>query len=354
MNKKLTECISINIFKEDLARVENNGKYGFADTNFDIVIPIKYDYAFDFNEGLALVCHSQKWGFINKKGEEIVPIIYEHADSFSKGIAPVCLDEDWIFIDKEGAALVSFGSQYSYIAHESDGLFLVENSETRLCGYINQSGTLIIDCIYDNATPFSEGIASVAKNEKYGYIDTKGDVVIPIIFSEANDFNNGFAIVFDENDKKLIIDKQGSVSEQFSIYTSVSDFLNGFSSAKIDDKYGIIDNQGSTIIPIMYDSEIYEHNKYFSVELDNKFGIVDIHNNIIIPIEYYTAKPLGNNYFFVEYDKNNGAIFDKKGNIIQPLIITENAYLQKLKKRFRIGKILLIILAAALFYLIVR
>lgn len=42
-------------FREDLAIIKFNGKYGFMDKRGHIVIPCKFEWAFDFNEELAVV-----------------------------------------------------------------------------------------------------------------------------------------------------------------------------------------------------------------------------------------------------------------------------------------------------------
>ncbi len=45
---------------------------------------------YPFKEGLALVCQNGKYGFISKKGEMVIPCQYEDALFFSDGIAIVC------------------------------------------------------------------------------------------------------------------------------------------------------------------------------------------------------------------------------------------------------------------------
>jgi hypothetical protein len=45
-------------------------KWGFCDKDMNIIIPIKYDWAYPFKEGLALVEINGKWGYIDKNGTE--------------------------------------------------------------------------------------------------------------------------------------------------------------------------------------------------------------------------------------------------------------------------------------------
>jgi hypothetical protein len=63
-------------YKEGLARVVDRGNYGFVDENGKEVIPIKYDYASDFDEGTAIVKFNGKYGIIDKTGREVISCIF--------------------------------------------------------------------------------------------------------------------------------------------------------------------------------------------------------------------------------------------------------------------------------------
>lgn len=59
--------------KEGLARVEQKGKWGFANSKGELVIPCEYDHAEDFTDGLAFVEQDGLYGLINPEGELVVP-----------------------------------------------------------------------------------------------------------------------------------------------------------------------------------------------------------------------------------------------------------------------------------------
>ena len=44
-------------------------------------------------------------------------------------------------------------------------------------GFIDKSGKMVIEPQFDNAEPFSEGLAQVEKDGKLGFIDKSGKVV---------------------------------------------------------------------------------------------------------------------------------------------------------------------------------
>jgi hypothetical protein len=95
-----------------------------------------------------------------------------------------------------------------------------------LYGYIGPDGKWLIPPRFDDALPFSEGLAAVrvgdADTGRWGYIDTSGTFVIQPRFTGAFLFSKGLALVveddylrgqFDDNYKKLNwrhIDRSGN------------------------------------------------------------------------------------------------------------------------------------------------
>ena len=90
---------------DEFKHFEENGKCGFkvASTG-EIIILLKYDYAWVFSEGLAKVKLNGKFGFIDKAGKEIFPLKYDKVRDgrFFAGKASVCLNNVWFKIDKNG------------------------------------------------------------------------------------------------------------------------------------------------------------------------------------------------------------------------------------------------------------
>ncbi|NCU32063.1 MAG: WG repeat-containing protein, partial [Candidatus Moranbacteria bacterium] len=91
-----------------LARVKNDGLYGFLDFEGNIVVPIQYGYIGDltspgFSEGLVQVMKNYKWGFIDGHGNVIVELIYDKVSPFSSGRARVTQGRQTFDIDRTGA-----------------------------------------------------------------------------------------------------------------------------------------------------------------------------------------------------------------------------------------------------------
>jgi hypothetical protein len=55
-------------------------------------------------------------------------------------------------------------------------------------GYANPKGELVVETIYDSATPYTEGRARIELNSKFGFLDENGQIVIPIQYDLADEY----------------------------------------------------------------------------------------------------------------------------------------------------------------------
>ncbi len=213
-------------FKEGIARIMLNRKYGFIDKDGKVIVKPQFDRAGDFNEGMAQVkmiiqdtdnkTVIPKYGFINSKGEYAINLqTYWTTSEYS---SPFC-----------------------------EGLLLITDKEGK-CGYINQEGKIVINPQFTYAGNFSNGLAWVLQGEQFGYIDKEGKFVINPQFNRAYDFaSNGLAVVGQKNgddEKYGYIDKSGKfiINPQFAC---ASPFIGSVALASTDQKQlGIIDNKG--------------------------------------------------------------------------------------------------------------
>lgn len=278
-----------------IAVQDASGRWGFVDTNGNVIIPCIYDYAGPFREGLACVKDSTgKYGYIDKAGKVAIPCIYNAAWSFSDGLAHVrkgpskeeyldkmgkvvvpciykcncdfseglaCVQDStgkWGVIDKTGKVVIPciYNSVWSF----SDGLALIKDS-TDKCGYIDKTGKVVIACIYGAATDFSEGLAMVENDfGKCGYIDKNGITVIPCIYEYGGPFSEGLACVKDSTGKWGYIDKTGKAVIPFN-YKYARDFVDGLAKVAITlrwydiGNWGVIDKKGNLVLPCIYSSE---------------------------------------------------------------------------------------------------
>ena len=231
----------------------NEGKYGFIDKTSQVVIPCKWEDAYNFSEGLACVWDNDyKYGFIDKTGQVVIPCKWEYTRGFSEGVAIVQDNDDkWGFIDKTGQVVIP--CKWMNAWDFSEGLARVQDNEGKW-GFIDKTGQVVIPCKWMNAWDFNEGLACVWNNDyKYGFIDKTGQVVIPCKWENAYIFTEGLACVQDNDGKEGYIDKTGQL-----VIPCKWEWAGNFSEglARVQDnggKYGFIDKTGQLVIPCKWE-----------------------------------------------------------------------------------------------------
>lgn len=200
---------------DGLFPIEQNGKWGFIDKNFNVIIPAKYDKAFPFLGELTLVFLDKKCGYIDKKGNEVIPLRYDDGEAY----------------------------------------FYQDSAEVTLngkCGLINRNGYEVIPIKYDKIER-DENIVCVHLNGKCGIIDknTSQEIIPPIKYDNISYSKRLTAAQL--NGKWALIDKFGKELTQFR-YDHIRPF-NQYELAvvELNSKYGVINQDGKEIFPIIYD-----------------------------------------------------------------------------------------------------
>jgi WG containing repeat len=179
-------------------------------------------------------------------------------------------------------------------------------------GYIDRTGKLTISAQFEEAGPFSEGLAAVRVGGKYGYIDRTGKLAIEPQFSSAREFVDGLAIVwFEKTQKANFIDHTGKLLTPDG-FASVGEFSEGLAlvgnnngGGKLTDHNGYIDRTGKLVIPMRFGEMAgWFHEGRAMVNLKNgkywKYGYIDTTGKMVIAAKYDGGDdPLlwGNSYF---------------------------------------------------------
>lgn len=332
--------------------VKIGDKYGFINEEGDIMIEPQFDDAFYyFSDRVCFATLDGKKGLIDKEGNFIVelPDTVDWIYSFRNNRAIIRFKNgNENIIDADGNLL--FDNQYLDVKWDEDeslyfyvkgqdskwnialpnGDFLVKSLDSisgisqglftvnynGKWGYLDKTGRLVIDTIYDEAKTFSvDGLARVKKGNEEFYIDKEGNNVIPVDKTRSRfDCNRAFVeidgnlclidknkniiceIEADEvfgfnkedslatiirNGKALKIDTNG-IKVLSTNYEEIGPFINGVAKTSKNNKYGVIRKDGKEIIPIEYD-----YLDFIEVNGSNKEIILLEKNRVI---EYYDSK----------------------------------------------------------------
>lgn len=319
-------------------------EYGAINKKGEILIPFKkYKYIpGPFYEGMSAVYgDNERWGFVDKKGKIVIPCQYNNGNIERNHESPrfypfgwaILLNDDktrYFVIDKEGTILVDFERGAMELYTHGEGMIGYKGSSGS--GFINiMEQKIAIQAIYKYIHEFSEGLASVYKEwDKGGYINKDGKVVIPFVYQEVSPFHEGMAWV-KQNDKYGAIDKTGKMIVPCQ-FNAIHYFKGGMADVNVGgatehQKWGIIDKKGNMVIPCAYEyigKRIFD--KLFWVKKAGKYGAVDRNNNVVIPFVYEQTPncPDTDDYlFYVQKGEENYAI-DMWGNSKRIRIINKN------------------------------
>ena len=257
--KSLSTSYEFHEYSEGYARIKDNrsGKWGYIDQKGVIRINPKFESAADFKAGHAVVSLGGKTYSINKAGDR-------KALSFSPDQKIVTFSNGAGYVENANGSVSFFTKGYNLVQGEfkeihdfSDGLALVKNMNGNVY-YFNEEGKAVLSLKdYADAGDFNEGKAWVRKNAMYGYVNKSGSLVVDTLFTYASDFNNQLAYVAKGQRQGVI--KMSAATDTYPIL-DISDIR-------------LIDNNGNDVV---------EADEAFSISLKvRNLGDEDLNDAVV-------------------------------------------------------------------------
>lgn len=297
-----------------------------------------------------------KIGVINTLGETIIEPNYNHIQipNPSKDVF-VCVSStgtenqyevlnakaEKLFIQYEEVTAIQVAGIIGDIPYEKSVLRYKQNG---LYGLINLKGKVITKPIYEKieSVPYKEGELLVQKAGKQGVINSKGvelvkpeyDSIIGDGYYNQKDYKEAGYIVGNKQENNIkygYLNKKGE-TELISEYDEITRITNVEDNSVYlittkNGKKGLVKN-GKIVFENVYDQ--FEYNdtiELVKVKQGEKYGIVDLNGKTILPIEYENIEYKG---IYISGLKGTKTIdFNKNGktvttNIYKKVISTEN------------------------------
>ena len=277
----------------------------------------------------------EKYGLIDLTGDILVPFGYDNlAQDFS------CPEKELIyaandsengsvegFIDYAGNVVVPLA--YSHLYFIADNVLIVYNSDSSGARYgmIDTSGNLLLPLEYDNLSaltgayptdkqPQSELVQAVLHG-KTGVFDLAGKPVLPVEYGAVNYFDND-RILVEKDGKWGMIDRAGNVLLPFD-YDYLERLSDTLLQAKKGDLFAAIRPDGTEVTPYEFTNFRYSYQDGFIVGCkgESMYGVLDADGNTRIPFVYddiyaadtvnFSDKPLwkvrqGENWLLLDAD----------------------------------------------------
>jgi len=274
--------VQIKVQKDDGSSVE---RWGFVNKQGETAIQATFDEVHGFSEGLAAAKQPDgNWGFIDKTGKFVIEPKFDRADRFADGLAAARDEHDkWGYVDKQGnwaikpqfqTACRFSGDRAAVLHNDHTGMLSIHVGDDIYTAhgghwnYIDKSGKVVIDSLFEASGLFADGIAPVAMGanqgvavpDKWGFVNTKGTLAIKPQFANVHAPSEGLVAVQTGQWKKLghgyrtwTADKWGYINTKGkqvvkSQFDGADQFSEGMAGVLIDGKWGYIDKTGKVVI----------------------------------------------------------------------------------------------------------
>ena len=323
------ECGCELFFIDSIQTTKRGDRFGFKLADGRELVEPRYMFVDKWHGDYCLaLMNYDSTGLLNRQGREVVPCIYQEVMYPTDGMIRVKQADRYGFLAEDGS--VAIAPQYSAASTFSEGYAVVAitvDSHFVEYVFIDKGGNIILRDDYQYAYPFFNGFAVVKKYDRYGLIDKQGRMVVhpnyevltavdsnmryiannphgdglalfsartfqpitPFVYQDFLSYADGYYL-FLRDSVKGFLDTLGR--ERFGTYDDVGIFHKGYAMVMRSGHYGIIDNEGHTVLPMEYDYASHCNSCYFFQEglavvmKDGKFGYCDETGRIVIPIEY--------------------------------------------------------------------
>jgi hypothetical protein len=270
----------------ELIPVKYEGKFGYRDRQWNLVIEPQFDKAMPFSEQLAAVMLAGKFGYINTTGRWTIHPQFQAAGEFSEGLAAVVTTTGACLVDKDGKE------------------------------------TPTVEC--DDVQPLGDGLAAVRVGTLWGVIDERGQYVHKPQFKDFRRHDNDFYRIQNPDGLCGLMNRQGEIVLQPK-YGFIGGFQeNGF--AMIDTEpmglppeFWVIDRKGQMIPGPMlpFDAGNGHRNiAFFPKRADQKWGIVDGAGTFVITARFNSVQMLAVGVLGVQEGQKWGMVDLEKGVLI--------------------------------------
>jgi hypothetical protein len=216
--------------------VQRHGKWGYADASGKLVIPCAWDDAWRFSPaGTAVVTKGtgpeKKRGFIDRTGRIITAPAWDGAlNHVAEGLGAVRRGNSWALVNKNGKLLGEPEWNFRWECLRADLGFLPIWKDNKW-GAINFDGTILIPTEWETMTPGKNGVLFGSSGAEALFIRKNGQTL----------FTTG---PWDE--------VRGNKSPVGNLNNAIT-FSEGYLAVRSGDKWGLIDEQGNTVIPPAWD-----------------------------------------------------------------------------------------------------
>lgn len=280
------------IFNQSFTKVEvkdtTSFHYGYVDRNGLFIIPPVYDSVIaGFKNGRV---HVGKYfpgiekntlfvGILNEMNMVIVPVSFVEIGVIDQGFIPVKNHHNlWAIYDTTGRLLQE--PAFDSIRYATkDGIWVRKQGKWAL---INRQGKYSIVPKYKHIQPDTGQYALATKFPVFDYMNVKSEAVLSFECDSVVTFTKGIYLYYQNENCGLRTIKDDSKA----IYNYIGPLVNQRSVACKNNRWGLLNHQGKTIVPFLYDSIGIDQTEFIRLKHNGFWGMIDKIQFQKIPFKY--------------------------------------------------------------------
>lgn len=292
---------------------------------------------------------NSKWGVINSKGEIVITPTYDNFIVIPDATKPVFICQKDVDLDNKtfNSYAINNKSEKLYsnyeevepiqniysngtIYYEKDLLIVKNNGKY---GLINLNGDELLECTYDSIEPIKniKNSYKIVKDGKVGLSDNSGNIIIDPEYKDiealTDKYENGY-IVQDNNNKYGLINYNKKQVLECKYDKIFNVYGNNMYVVTENGKTKLINQDGETILSTGFD-EIEEIDTNILIKKNDKYGVIETSGNTLIEPTYNELKYIFDGKYIAENDDGNFGIIDINNNEVVPFLYTRITYLSE-------------------------
>ena len=282
----------------------SGAKYGVVNADGSIAIPANYKGLYEFSLNMIGTNPYFEGQILGMPSHALGDTLKTDGKYYGFGKAELSTRDAGV-ITGDNKVLMPMGKATWVAQPQSDMVrcYLCKKSKTTIAYYNVSTAKLMEMGSYDKAlndmkfwshSDFWGEIAAINSTEGWKFIDKNGNVVLSGFSSVSHGqkakawagYKENECIVIDNNGKPFFKDGVTFSAIRLSEMTDHQDIF----AVSRDNKWGVINKEGATIVPFSYDN-IYAivYDFVFAKSGDN-WGMVDLNNNVVVPLNYADLK----------------------------------------------------------------
>lgn len=335
----------------DFIEVTKNGRSGIINYQAELVVPIIYQSVMaNYSWEHFLVQKDGKKGLFDKKGNEVIPAIYDDINSMYQdgfeNFRSVKSGDRYGIINMKNEPVIPLAFEYAGALH--DMFQVVTLAPDRKHGLYDKTGKVVVPAEYrwigSSTTEHSKLIVLKKTDETWNFLDQNNKIIFPEDISAYGYIPDEEKLLnpFSRTGNYLLYIKDGkgrfgALNESTgkpdipmlydSVYQRFEDRRHTYLSVSKNGKYGLINEQNRTIIPLEYDAiDLDLVNGYNNEEGDagcpvivakgKKYGTVNFRNETGIPFVYTDLKRIGGTGFYKAKSGKHYQVINEKNEVL--------------------------------------